>query len=86
MRPDGDGGVTAVGPFGWTRRWGAVYLTASCKTEPRPMKFLLRLLTWWNGQTLGTQFYTSRKGVRVGEDDQGNVFYQTADGARRWVT
>jgi NADH:ubiquinone oxidoreductase subunit len=49
------------------------------------MSFLLRLLTWWNGQTLGTQLYTSRRGVRVGQDDQGNTFYQTRDGKRRWV-
>ena len=35
------------------------------------MKFLLRLLTWWNGQTLGTQIFTARKGVKVGKDDQG---------------
>ena len=49
------------------------------------MKFLLRLLTWWNGQTLGTQFYTARRGIKVGEDDQGNVFYRTKDGKRRWV-
>ena len=49
------------------------------------MKFLLRLLTWWNGQTLGTQIFTARRGVKVGEDDQGNVFYQTRDGKRRWV-
>lgn len=47
--------------------------------------FLLRFLTWWNGQTLNTQFFTWRKGVRVGEDEQGNVFYQTRDGKRRWV-
>ena len=49
------------------------------------MKFLLRILTWWNGQTLGTQFYTARKGVKVGEDAQGNLYYQTRDGKRRWV-
>ncbi|MFM2356051.1 MAG: hypothetical protein RLZZ528_1787 [Pseudomonadota bacterium] len=49
------------------------------------MKFLLRILTWWNGQTIGTQFYTARKGVRVGEDAQGNLYYQTRDGKRRWV-
>ncbi|MDV7269337.1 NADH:ubiquinone oxidoreductase subunit NDUFA12 [Thioclava sp. A2] len=49
------------------------------------MKFLLRLLTWWNGQTLGTQIFTARKGVKVGEDAQGNVYYQTRDGKRRWV-
>lgn len=49
------------------------------------MKFLLRILTWWNGQTLGTQVYTARKGQKVGEDAQGNVYYQTRDGKRRWV-
>lgn len=49
------------------------------------MKFLLRLLTWWNGQTLGTQLYTWRKGTRVGEDEQGNIYYQNKDGVRRWV-
>ena len=46
---------------------------------------LLRLLTWWNTSTLGTQLYTRRHGVKVGEDAEGNVFYQTRDGKRRWV-
>lgn len=46
---------------------------------------LLRAVTWWDGQTLNTQLYTARKGVKVGEDEQGNVFYQTRDGKRRWV-
>ena len=46
---------------------------------------LLRAVTWWNGQTIGTQIFTARKGVKVGEDDQGNVFYETRDGSRRWV-
>lgn len=49
------------------------------------MKFLLRFFTWWNSETFGTQLWTWRKGVRVGEDDLGNVFYQTRDGKRRWV-
>jgi NADH:ubiquinone oxidoreductase subunit len=49
------------------------------------MSFLLKFFTWWNGQTLGTQFLTWRRGQRVGEDAQGNVFYQTKDGSRRWV-
>lgn len=49
------------------------------------MKFLLSLLTWWNGQTLNTRFHTWRKGVKVGEDAQGNVFYRSADGKKRWV-
>ena len=46
---------------------------------------LLRAVTWWNSQTLGTQLFTWRNGVRVGDDDQGNVFYETRDGKRRWV-
>jgi len=49
------------------------------------MYFLKRLLTWWNSQTLGTQIFTARRGVRVGQDPAGNVFYQTRDGKRRWV-
>ena len=46
---------------------------------------LLRAATWWHGSTLNTQFFTWRNGEKVGEDNQGNVFYQTADGERRWV-
>jgi NADH:ubiquinone oxidoreductase subunit len=49
------------------------------------MNFILRLLTWWNGQTIGTQLFTWRNGVRVGEDPEGNVFYRSRDGKRRWV-
>mgnify|MGYP006436546541 CR=1 FL=1 len=48
-------------------------------------QWFLRLVTWWNGQTLGTQIYTRRHGVRVGEDDQGNIFYRSDRGDRRWV-
>ena len=46
---------------------------------------LLRAVTWWNGQTLNTQLFTSRHGKKVGEDEAGNIFYQTKDGKRRWV-
>lgn len=49
------------------------------------MSFLLRFLTWWNGQTLNTQFWTWRNGIKVGEDADGNIFYRNADGSRRWV-
>ena len=47
--------------------------------------FLIETFTWWNGQTMGTRFFTWKKGQRVGEDETGNVYYQTRDGARRWV-
>lgn len=46
---------------------------------------LLRSVTWWNGPTLNTQLWSWRKGVRVGEDNQGNQFYRTKDDKRRWV-
>lgn len=46
---------------------------------------LLRAVTWWNGQTLNTQLHTWRRGVKVGQDTQGNAFYTTKDGKRRWV-
>jgi len=46
---------------------------------------LLRAVTWWDSQTIGTQLFTWRKGLRVGNDEQGNVYYRTADDKRRWV-
>ena len=55
------------------------------------MEFLKQFFTWWNGQTLGTRFFTWRKGERVGEDEQGNVYYRAPSALpasiaeRRWV-
>lgn len=50
------------------------------------MELLLRIFTWWNkSQTTGVRLLTARKGVKVGEDAEGNVYYQTKDGKRRWV-
>ncbi|KGM49053.1 NADH:ubiquinone oxidoreductase subunit NDUFA12 [Pseudooceanicola atlanticus] len=45
----------------------------------------LSAVTWWNGGTLNTMLYTRRKGTKVGEDELGNTFYQSADGKKRWV-
>ncbi|MCM2560889.1 NADH:ubiquinone oxidoreductase subunit NDUFA12 [Lutimaribacter sp. EGI FJ00015] len=47
--------------------------------------FLKRVFIWWDGQTLGTQLFTWRYGEKVGEDEQGNIFYRSHDGKRRWV-
>ena len=47
--------------------------------------FLSRATTWWNRETLGTQLYTWRKGVKVGEDSAGNIFFKDKDDRRRWV-
>jgi len=55
--------------------------------------FLLKLFTWWNGQTFGTQLWTWRFGELVGEDEQGNRYFRTKGRKidpslgfeRRWV-
>ena len=55
--------------------------------------FLLKLFTWWNSQTFGTQFWTWMYGEAVGEDEFGNLYYRTRGGKidkvlgfeRRWV-
>jgi NADH:ubiquinone oxidoreductase subunit len=44
-----------------------------------------RVFTWWDDQTFGTQLWTWRKGVKVGKDKQGNIFYNNKDDSRRWV-
>ena len=55
--------------------------------------FLLKLFTWWNSQTFGTQLWTWMYGELVGEDEFGNRYYRTRGGEvdktlgfeRRWV-
>jgi NADH:ubiquinone oxidoreductase subunit len=49
------------------------------------LRSILRYITWYHGQTLGTRLFTWRKGVKVGEDGLGNEYYETRDGKRRWV-
>ncbi len=49
------------------------------------MSLLRQIFTWWHGQTLGTRFFTWRRGEFVGEDAQGNRYYQENGGRRRWV-
>lgn len=43
------------------------------------------LFTWWNSASIGTRIFTSRHGQKVGEDSQGNIYYQDKNGKRRWV-
>jgi NADH:ubiquinone oxidoreductase subunit len=75
------------------RRWHQTE-TKLTSNRPRPMKqFFLKVFTWWNGQTFGTQLWTWRFGELVGEDEQGNLYYRTIGGKidptlgfeRRWV-
>ena len=54
---------------------------------------LLRIFTWWHGQTLNTQIWTALYGEYVGGDEFGNSYYRTKGGKidpalglqRRWV-
>lgn len=51
---------------------------------------LERIFTWWNGATLGALFDIGRRAAQVGEDEQGNRYYEerkpSLDGRkRRWV-
>jgi NADH:ubiquinone oxidoreductase subunit len=49
------------------------------------MSLFSQLFIWWDRETLGTRFYTWRKGERVGTDSQGNVYYRERKRDRRWV-
>lgn len=49
------------------------------------MSLLHEIFTWWNGQTMGTRFFTWRKGIFVGKDSAGNTYYSERGGDRRWV-
>lgn len=49
------------------------------------MSLLHEIFTWWNGQTMGTRFFTWRKGIFVGKDSTGNTYYSERGGNRRWV-
>ncbi len=49
-----------------------------------------KIFTWWNGATLGALYDIGRRSVFVGEDDQGNKYYEekkvSLEGRkRRWV-
>src|SRR5258708_37175916 len=43
-------------------------------------QFLLKIFTWGNGETFGTQLWTWRFGGLVGQDEQGNRYYRTKGG------
>lgn len=49
------------------------------------MNLLRDIFTWWIGATIGTRVWTWRRGLYVGEDEQGNRYYQDRKNGRRWV-
>jgi NADH:ubiquinone oxidoreductase subunit len=69
------------------------HISPALRTPFSMKQFLLQFLTWWNGQTLGTRFFTWRRGRFVGEDEFGNRYYRALGhridpnmgNERRWV-
>ncbi len=49
------------------------------------MQFIAELFIWWHKQTLGTRWHTFLRGVKVGTDDAGNIYYKAKKGPKRWV-
>lgn len=49
------------------------------------MPFFKMIFSWWNSATWGTLLTTWLRGEQVGSDSFGNRYYQSRDGARRWV-
>jgi NADH:ubiquinone oxidoreductase subunit len=56
------------------------------------LNFLKSIFTWWNGATIGARFHIGRRGLFVGEDSQGNRYFEARDNSdsydgrkRRWV-
>ncbi|HEY2884904.1 MAG TPA: NADH:ubiquinone oxidoreductase subunit NDUFA12 [Rhizomicrobium sp.] len=50
------------------------------------MSFFRMIFAWWHHATLGTLLTTWSSGAFVGSDKFGNRYYQSKNGARRWVT
>ncbi len=53
---------------------------------------LKAIFTWWNGAPFGHAFHIKRRGVKIGEDQYGNTYYEARDlqdaydgNKRRWV-
>ncbi|MDG1997265.1 MAG: NADH:ubiquinone oxidoreductase subunit NDUFA12 [Emcibacteraceae bacterium] len=49
------------------------------------VSIIRRIFGWWNVATIGTLIHTKFKGIKVGEDVQGNQYYVSKDGKKRWV-
>ncbi|MET0361615.1 MAG: NADH:ubiquinone oxidoreductase subunit NDUFA12 [Sphingobium sp.] len=53
------------------------------------MGILGKIFTWWDGATIGTSLFSSRNGSKMGEDHQGNVYFEGGKDVhgnpRRWV-
>ena len=50
------------------------------------MNILGKIFTWWDGATIGTSLFTSRKGEHVGTDAFGNKYYRAKPGRKNLPT
>lgn len=49
------------------------------------IRSLKHIFTWWTDYTIGTWLHTVLHGEKVGEDDQGNIYYRAKNGAKNAV-
>jgi NADH:ubiquinone oxidoreductase subunit len=84
LRPLDGQGARSYGPRGPKGRHSFLELAVA--------QVLDKIFTWWSGATIGTLFTVGRNGVKVGEDEFGNRYYEARtnrnsyDGRkRRWV-
>jgi NADH:ubiquinone oxidoreductase subunit len=56
---------------------GSAYKRAvNSSAEDAETPMLKRIFTWWNGATIGAFFDIGRRAALVGEDEQGNKYYE----------
>lgn len=73
-------------------RWtGAIaFAIVRAVRSARGSVLLSRIFTWWRGSTIGAAYDIGRRGALVGEDDQGNRYFEERRRSlmgrkRRWV-
>ena len=49
------------------------------------VSLIRRIFGWWTVASIGTLIHTFFKGVKIGEDIQGNKYYVSKNGDKRWV-
>lgn len=47
--------------------------------------WLRTIFTWWNGATVGTYWFTRKRGVFIGKDEQGNRYYEEKKSVDPWI-
>ena len=57
--------------------YNLIFVEKPVNLNKHNLYFMLKeIFIWWNGQTLGTRLWTYFNGILVGEDGQGNKYFQ----------